>query len=225
MNIIFSILGYALVCALISGLFWLVRRIISSFNRAKYVDLGLPSGTLWADRNVGAENDCAMGELRNAPKGNPQIPNVYDFLELIDAKNCTWEFKGIVKGEDFISGYKVTSKKNGSSIFLPYYDALIVGDVENQVPMSIYWSSEVETNPVTFEDGTEGEVEEQVVLQLTCPKKLDSEAKKELFKQTCLGLKNEDGSELTQATDFIGLGYFERDASAFLRLIKRKLYQ
>lgn len=38
-------------------------------------------------------------------------------------------------------------------------------------------------------------------------------------------LKNEDGSELTQATDFIGLGYFERDASAFLRLIKRKLYQ
>lgn len=225
MNIIFSILGYALVCALISGLFWLVRRIISSFNRAKYVDLGLPSGTLWADRNVGAENDCVMGELRNAPKGNPQIPNVYDFLELIDAKNCTWEFKGIVKGEDFISGYKVTSKKNGNSIFLPYYDALIEGEVENQVPMSIYWSSEVETNPVTFEDGTEGEVEEHVVLQLTCPKKLDSEAKKELFKQTCLGFKNEDGSELTQATDFIGLGYFERDASAFLRLIKRKLYQ
>lgn len=225
MNIIFSILGYALVCALISGLFWLVRRIISSFNRAKYVDLGLPSGTLWADRNVGAENDCAMGELRNASKGNPQIPNVYDFLELIDAKNCTWEFKGIVKGEDFISGYKVTSKKNGNSIFFPYSDILIVGDTGNEVPMSIYWSSEVETNPVTFEDGTEGEVEEHVVLQLTCPKKLDSEAKKELFKQTCLGFKNEDGSELTQATDFIGLGYFERDASAFLRLIKRKLYQ
>lgn len=222
MNIIFSILGYVLVCALISGLFWLVRRIISSFNRAKYVDLGLPSGILWSDRNVGAENDCAMGELRNAPKGNPQIPNVYDFLELIDAKNCTWEFKGIVKGEDFISGYKVTSKKNGNSIFLPYYDALIVGEVENQVPMSIYWSSEVETNPVTFEDGTEGEVEEHVVLQLTCPKKLDSEAKKELFKQTCLGFKNADGAELTVASDFIGLGLCERDANAFLRLVKRK---
>lgn len=222
MNAILSVLGYALVCVLINGIIWLGRRVISSFNRAKYVDLGLPSGILWSDRNVGAEYDTAMGELCNAPKDKSQIPDMEDFLELIDAKNCTWEFKGFVKGEDFISVYKVTSKKNGNSIFFPYSDILIVGDTGNEVPMSIYWSSQVEKKPVAFDDGIEGVVEEQVVLQLACPKKLDTEAKKDLFKQTCLGFKNADGAEFTVASDFIGLGLCERDANAFLRLVKRK---
>ena len=38
-----------------------------------------------------------------------QMPNTADFVELLE--NCDWEFEG--------TGYRVTSKVNGNSIFLP----------------------------------------------------------------------------------------------------------
>ncbi len=109
-----------------------------SISVTKEVDLGLPSGTIWAGWNVGAnspeeyggyyawgeteEKECYDRETYvggNAPRfdfdqwtGGWHIPNNSQVDELID--NCTWTwitYKGV-------NGYKVTGP-NGNSIFLP----------------------------------------------------------------------------------------------------------
>lgn len=58
-----------------------------------YVDLGLSSGTLWADRNVGAvsieDNGCYFTFDEALMKGN--VPNKEQFQELID--ECEWTWK------------------------------------------------------------------------------------------------------------------------------------
>ena len=47
--------------------------------------------------------------------GSWRMPTMAEFEELRDSDNCTWEWTT----QDGHEGYKVTSKKNGSSIFLP----------------------------------------------------------------------------------------------------------
>jgi len=116
-----------------------------SFVDAKeheWVDLGLPSGTLWATCNVGANSPEEYGDYfawgETKPKeeyswetyniagldviydtatenwGNEwQTPSKEQFEEL--KKNCTvmWTTRNSVNGE------QITSKSNGKSIFLP----------------------------------------------------------------------------------------------------------
>ena len=136
-------------------------------NGNEYVDLGLPSGTLWATCNVGAlspeecgeyfawgetsakkkynwetlkycknkngtnfskynEGKGAVGTIDNKTcldlgddvarqnwGGSWRMPTLQDWQELID--NCIW--KQTTQGG--YNGYKVTSNKNGESIFLP----------------------------------------------------------------------------------------------------------
>lgn len=69
-----------------------------------YVDLGLPSGTLWK-----SSNEDGYFTHKDAVNlfGN-KLPSSTQFDEL--KKNCTWEWYG--------SGYKVIGK-NGNSIILP----------------------------------------------------------------------------------------------------------
>ena len=73
--------------------------------------------------------------------GSPwRMPTVHEILELLDQDNCKWVWT-MHKG---VSGYRVTSRKNGNSIFLPtagyrsneslYY----AGRVD---PTGFYWSS------------------------------------------------------------------------------------
>lgn len=78
-----------------------------------YVDLGLPSNTLWAESNEGYdsklyswEDDISIEDFF------VDLPSVEQFEELI--KLCTWEWTY----EQGMSGYKVTGP-NGSHIFLP----------------------------------------------------------------------------------------------------------
>lgn len=111
-----------------------------------YVDLGLSSGTLWATCNVGATspeeygNYYAWGETttkssytdsnysyssnpttlpadRDAARanwgGNWSMPTLTDFQELYN--ECTWTWT-TMNGKN---GYKVSSRKNSSYIFLP----------------------------------------------------------------------------------------------------------
>lgn len=137
------------------------------FNGHEYVDLGLPSGTLWATCNVGAETpegygdyfawgetesktsynwstykwcdgrgdaltkycaDAKQGTVDNKTVlelsddaaranwgGDWRIPTLEEFEELIDTDNCTLEWVEL----NGISGYQITSKTNGNSIFLP----------------------------------------------------------------------------------------------------------
>ena len=72
-----------------------------------YVDLGLPSGTLWKNANEGGNYahytyDEAVSEFGN------KLPTKQQLQEL--KKECTWTWTG--------RGYKVTGP-NGNSIFLP----------------------------------------------------------------------------------------------------------
>lgn len=47
--------------------------------------------------------------------GNWRMPSKDEFLELMDTLNCAWIYTSM----NGMTGYKVTSKKNGNSIFLP----------------------------------------------------------------------------------------------------------
>lgn len=117
------------------------------YNGYKYVDLGL--SVKWATCNVGAsypsdygdyyawgetstkssytkDNSSTYGKQMSSIAGNAtydvarkkwgspwRLPTKAEFDELID--NCTWTWTT----QNGKNGYKVTSKKNGNSIFLP----------------------------------------------------------------------------------------------------------
>lgn len=114
----------------------------------KEIDLGLPSGTIWAGWNVGA--DCAqefgdsyiwsatkpnhtIGVIPippisctdfdvayNKTNGEWQLPSTTQFEEIIDI--CTWDsvnYRGYI-------GYKITGP-NGNSIFLPLTNSILHG--------------------------------------------------------------------------------------------------
>lgn len=153
----------------------------------KYVDLGLPSGIKWADRNVGANKPWdlgthfAWGETNTKSEYNEgsykygslsasgfmvtkyctnvqygtvdnktileqgddaaylhwggewRMPTKEERDELYE--NCTWEWTK----NNGVDGYKLTSKKNGNSIFLP-----LAGSIDGTWTNSgygFYWTS------------------------------------------------------------------------------------
>jgi hypothetical protein len=74
--------------------------------------------------------------------GDWRMPTVDEYEELID--NCKWEWTN----KDGVNGYKVTSKKNGNSIFLPITGFRFYGDVQFRAINGIYWTSSLYTaNP------------------------------------------------------------------------------
>ncbi len=74
--------------------------------------------------------------------GDWRMPTVDEYDELID--NCKWEWTN----KDGVNGYKVTSKKNGNSIFLPITGFRFYGDVQFRAINGIYWTSSLYTaNP------------------------------------------------------------------------------
>lgn len=82
------------------------------------IDLGLPSHTLWADRNCGAEQPFDFGEYVSLSDFNLvtkgwQIPTPEQFDELLS--QCKWE----VSSSNGIKGYKAVGP-NGKSIFIPF---------------------------------------------------------------------------------------------------------
>ena len=130
----------------------------------KAVDLGLPSGTKWANMNVGAKDNSAFGDHfawgsvkpENGPgkinmdiSGNVEydaamanwgdkwkMPTENQLKEL--GSNCTW----IRKTFNDIDGYQVIGP-NGKSIFLPAAGSGKDGCGENFCGLLIgyYWSS------------------------------------------------------------------------------------
>ena len=112
---------------------------VKSFG-AKVVDLGLPSGVKWVDMNLGADDEENPGDTYRWGDTKPnstdeysvsdgfhyvggtqydaahvrlgdkyRIASISNIQELLD--ECTWAFD--------VNGYRVTSKKNGNSIFIP----------------------------------------------------------------------------------------------------------
>ena len=134
-------------------------------NGHKFIDLGLPSGMLWAETNMGAAAAAdeggyyAWGETvvksdyswstykygssssnltkydktdgkavleqeddaaRASWGSSCRIPTMEDFEELGNPDNCTWTWTSQTNSAGrSVIGYKVTSKKNHNSIFLP----------------------------------------------------------------------------------------------------------
>ena len=142
-------------------------RKLNNHNGHEYVDLGLPSGLKWATCNVGATNPeeygdyFAWGEIKPKQRyvddnytynsntrtlplsadaanvnwgGKWRMPTKAEYDEL--RNHCTWEWTTL----NGIEGYKVISKKNGNSIFLPAagrrYDSLYAAGL-----FGYYWSS------------------------------------------------------------------------------------
>lgn len=147
-----------------------------------FVDLGLPSGLLWAKTNIGATTETesgnyyAWGETATktdydwstykygtssydvtkyndfdqmttldkaddvayvTSKGEFRMPTNSDFEELCNTDNCTWTWKTVGN----VSGYRVTSKKNKKSIFIPTTGHYSSTDLENRDKYGDYWSS------------------------------------------------------------------------------------
>ena len=129
-----------------------------------YVDLGL--SVMWATCNIGASSPSDYGDYfawgeaetkssytkdNSATYGKSsdtfldaasgqwgslwRMPTRAECQELID--NCTWQWT-TVGGH---KGYRVTSKKNGSSIFLPAAGGRYTTQLNNADEWGYYWSS------------------------------------------------------------------------------------
>lgn len=156
----------------------------SQNTNAVAVDLGLPSGTLWASCNIGANSPEDFGnyyswgetepkssykleEYRHFKPGQEnvmairrafadlgkdiagtqydvahvkwgeewQMPSLGQFQEL--EQNCVWEWTSVNE----VAGYKITSKTNGNSIFLPAAGSKASQRTSNIGVYGLYWSS------------------------------------------------------------------------------------
>lgn len=94
-----------------------------------YVDLGLPSGTLWR-----ATNESGYYKYEDAVEAfGKNLPSKEQFMEL--KKECRWQWTG--------NGYKVTGP-NGKSIELPLTGHLFINDEVSGETTANYWSSTLE---------------------------------------------------------------------------------
>ena len=92
-----------------------------------YVDLGLPSGTLWKDKNESGyySYDQAVSQFGSS------LPSQGQWEELRSV--CVWTWKG--------NGYKVVGP-NGASIFLPAAGFRYCNETVHDIgTYGIYWSS------------------------------------------------------------------------------------
>lgn len=91
----------------------------------EYVDLGLPSGTLWCRHNYGVVSEEEYGEFYTfdeAQKLDIKLPTREDFIEL--DKHCDHKWDEV----NGVHGMLFTSKFNGESVFFPAADHGIIGN-------------------------------------------------------------------------------------------------
>ena len=166
-----------------------------SINGHKFIDLGLPSGLLWAETNIGAETAAddgsyyAWGETTtksdysedaykyynsatntytkyNSTYGKTvlangddvayvnwgsfcRMPTNAEFEELLNFDNCTWTWTSMKNSSgSSVCGYRVTSNKNGNSIFLPASGHCYGTDLVDHSSDGHYWSSTLYTEDI-----------------------------------------------------------------------------
>ena len=93
-----------------------------------YVDLGLPSGTLWKTQNESGQEFYTYNEA--VAQFGDKLPTKEQFEELINS--CQWEWNS--------NGYNVIGS-NGKSIFLPAAGFLYDGERMGYLDCGYYWSS------------------------------------------------------------------------------------
>lgn len=197
------VLGVLLVAAFI---YYIIKNKNSSANTG-YVDLSLPSGTLWATCNLGASKPSESGDFVLFSSAS-EMPNIEQFEELMMPENCSWEW--VVA--DGMQGYIVRSKRNSNSIFLPYIPSTItMQDSKDTFGFCAYWSSS------KLEDKVDTEY---FVLNLTSEKDIDTVDKEQAFNNINFDIKSNNVS-VKFANAFMGIGSQERTDMAFVRPIKR----
>ena len=67
------------------------------------------------------------------------MPTKAEIDELLNTSNCTWTWTT----QNGVKGYKVTSKKNGNSIFLPAAGERNSDDLNDAGRYGYYWSSQL----------------------------------------------------------------------------------
>ena len=150
------------------------EQVSGSHQGHDYVDLGLPSGTLWATCNVGASRPEEYGDyfawgetstkfsytvsnytftdyettlpLRNDAAnvnwgGEWHTPKRKELNELSNSSYTIWTWVN----QNGVEGYKVVSRNNGNSIFLPAAGYIDGSDMKNVGTSGNYWSSSITT--------------------------------------------------------------------------------
>ena len=110
-------------------------------NGHEYVDLGLPSGTVWATMNVGASDEKSAGTSTEFSKASDLmtwgeqwvIPTEAQWTELLD--NCDVTSDISVENKT-ITYYKFTSKINDNYIIFP---AFYNGGNYNEYLVKFFW--------------------------------------------------------------------------------------
>ena len=121
-------------------------------NINDYVDLGLPSGTLWCRHNYGVEKEYEYGDLysfKEAQSLGISLPTKDDFIEL--RKNCTHKPTSV----NGVNGMLFTSKSNGETVFFPAAGFQFYKSVSSCGDEGRYWSSE-ELKDDSFSYSTDG---------------------------------------------------------------------
>ncbi len=78
--------------------------------------------------------------------GSWRMPTTAEQDELRDTNNCTWTWIT----QNGVNGYKVTSKKNGNSIFLPAAGYLDDSNLSDTGSSGYYWSSSLDAGGYSF---------------------------------------------------------------------------
>lgn len=103
----------------------------------KFIDLGLPSGTLWADRNLGAKRQHDAGVYMSHPHRlrieNAVLPSNEQFKELLTCPR-KWTTRNGQPGY-LIKGF------NGNSIFLPAVGYYYGPTLYDSGTYGYYWST------------------------------------------------------------------------------------
>ena len=113
--------------------------------------------------DFGTEDNKTMLELSDDAArvnwgGDWRMPTGDEMEELMDTNNCTWEWTT----QNGVNGYKVTSNKNGNSIFLPAAGERYNYDLNNAGSNGYYWSSSLVAsycqcaNYILFDSGSVG---------------------------------------------------------------------
>lgn len=115
----------------------------SSSYSSSYVDLNLPSGTLWASKNLGASSPTDAGNYYTRHDINASssfdvssLPTIDQMKELY--KYCSWEWTNSYQGSG-VKGYIVSSKRNDSHVFLPAAGNIKNGNYRRRNTDGDYW--------------------------------------------------------------------------------------
>ena len=122
-------------------------------NALGFVDLGLPSGTLWKDKNETGGNNNFFTYAQAVNQFGNKLPTEEQFKEL--QKKCRWTWTG--------DGYRVAGP-NGNSIFLPAEGRRYCSCSDDVGFFGYYWSS----SPSSPESACYLDFDSDAVYVITC---------------------------------------------------------